>query len=84
MTFPEAQQWAQRAFSNSRHPSIDDIARVIQMAVSKPEADLKQAKEAINAAYDHMDRWGVASGGDEREHKSQERVFDLLRPWTYS
>lgn len=80
MTFEEAQRWAMKAFTR-RHPSVEDVARVIQQAVSKPEHDLKKCRVAIEAAYDHLDHWGVMEGGDEREHASQETVFDLLRPW---
>lgn len=42
---------------------------------------LRQAVEGCQAAYHHLDRFGVVSGGSEAEHEGQEAVFDALRPF---
>lgn len=43
-------------------------------------AEIEKMKEAILAAYLHLDTYGIVKG-DERQIDSQYKVFELLRPF---
>jgi hypothetical protein len=41
---------------------------------------LGEARDACIVAYQHLDRFGVVSGGHENERASQDKAFAALRP----
>lgn len=43
-------------------------------------SEVAAMREAIRAAYWHLDTYGIVSG-DDRQKAKQDRVFDLLRPF---
>lgn len=44
--------------------------------------ELRKACKAIEVAYNHLDTYGVVTGGHDAEMESQARAFEALRPFT--
>jgi hypothetical protein len=60
--------------------TVEPIRGHLRAGERDERALLDEMRVAAQAAYDHLDRFGIVSGGRPEEHQSQARVFDLLRP----